>query len=32
MRGIMTARTKPLELVESSLSDESEVSVLEYGL
>ena len=30
MRGIMTARTKPLELVESSLSDEAEVSVLEF--
>ena len=30
MRGIMTARTKPLELVESSLTESEEVSILEY--
>ncbi len=30
MRGIMTARTKPLEVIESSLIDESSIRVLKY--
>ena len=30
MRGIMTARTKPLEIIEASLKDEAGIRVLEY--
>ena len=30
MRGIMTARTKPLEIIESTLNFENNISVLEY--